>query len=76
MATRSGIWELFNDFYDSHRILEQPFSQINCLFFHLFPFNPPAADPPLEDSIFALPAMPLNRYEANLTIRLGISTTY
>jgi hypothetical protein len=28
MVTCSGIWELFNDLYDSHRVLEQPFFQI------------------------------------------------
>ena len=36
MVAYPGIWTLFNDFYDSHRILEQPFFQIICLFVHLF----------------------------------------
>ena len=39
MVTRPGIWELFNDLYDLHRILDQPFFQIICLSLHLFPFN-------------------------------------
>ena len=36
---RFWIRKLFNNFYDSHRILEQPFFQVICLFLHLFPFN-------------------------------------
>ena len=39
MVACFGIWYLFNDLYDSHRILEQSFSQVICLFLHLFPFN-------------------------------------
>ena len=35
------FWYLegFDDLYDSHRILKQPFFQVICLFFHLFSFT-------------------------------------
>ncbi len=39
MVAYSGFWKLFNNLYDSHRILEQPFFQIICLFLHLLPFT-------------------------------------
>jgi hypothetical protein len=40
MVAHSGIWKLFNDLYNSHRILEQPISQIIGLFVHLFSVRP------------------------------------
>jgi hypothetical protein len=33
-----AIW-IYIDLYYSHRIVEQPFFQVICLFLHLFPFN-------------------------------------
>ncbi len=39
MVACSGIWQLFNNLYDSHRILKQSFFQVICLFLHLFPFG-------------------------------------
>jgi hypothetical protein len=35
MVAYSGFWKLFNNLYDSHRILEQSFFQIISLFLHL-----------------------------------------
>jgi len=36
MVAYSGIWELFNDLNNSHRVLEQFFFQIIRMFLHFF----------------------------------------
>jgi hypothetical protein len=40
MVAGSGIWQLFNNLYDSHRKLQQPFLKIILFFRHLFSQSP------------------------------------
>jgi tRNA(fMet)-specific endonuclease VapC len=47
--------EIYIDLDDSHRILEQPFFQVICLFLHLFPFNVRCWTFDVQCSFFLIP---------------------